>query len=782
MTYSDDPIALLFELQLGPWLTPLRGKVPILSGWQSLPPVDEPTVREWFAKGHNLGFRTGAKSGLIVIDDDQCKHAANGYTPPPTGLIARSPTGSTHHYYRAPQGECPRNSASKLAPYVDVRGEGGQVVVPPSLHPVEPEDYRWAALGEPAPWPVVQIDMSALATAAAGLGYAQTALVREAAQVRVAPEGARNDTLNKAAFNLGQLVAGGQLSADAVRAELVPAALIAGLPEREALATVANGLAGGAKSPRTAPPPRPSTGARRRHPAATLPPPHSAPQSGRAEVLIPGSHTLPTGEYKEQGCDSFSAQAIAALPLGAVYRRANTVGTVEAGIFREINSNALRSVVDASMRLIGTKTTDDEPTIVYRTCMRDHADVILAAAQRSERVPSLVEIVRAPVLLPGGRILDRAGFDLSSGVLLDPLAAPLPVPETPTWEDVREAVAALFHPFEEFPLSANSDYAALLAYMLALAASPAIAGPLPGLLVTAPSFGAGKGLLVRAATIAMCGAEPKLGTFPSGREAEVEIRKLALSSLIDGCRAIIVDNVRDGSTLRSETVASILTSVEWTDRILGNSVTVTVPARAAWAFSGVNVTLHDDLARRFCRVRIEPRVEHAAARTFQIKDLLAHVTQHHPSLICAALTVLRAFQQAGAPAQPEPPLGSFEAWDAIVRSAVVWVTGFDPCEGIHAAQALSPEHAGLAGLLSAWADSFPNGATAAEAARWVSSCEPLKGALEALGLLDDRGDANTRRLGIRLREWEGRTIGELRFVRAGERHSAVIWKAAPADA
>jgi hypothetical protein len=56
--------------------------------------------------------------------------------------------------------------------------------------------------------------------------------------------------LNRAAFNLGQLVAARLLDAEEVRAVLLAAALEAGNPEAKARATIASGLAGGAAKPR----------------------------------------------------------------------------------------------------------------------------------------------------------------------------------------------------------------------------------------------------------------------------------------------------------------------------------------------------------------------------------------------------------------------------------------------------------------------------------------------------------------------------------------------------
>jgi hypothetical protein len=85
--------------------------------------------------------------------------------------------------------------------------------------------------------------------------YARAALAREAARVRAAAPGSCNDTLNRAAFSLGQLVAAGLLDPEQVRGVLLAAALQAPATrhadrERKAIATIASGLRGGAAKPR----------------------------------------------------------------------------------------------------------------------------------------------------------------------------------------------------------------------------------------------------------------------------------------------------------------------------------------------------------------------------------------------------------------------------------------------------------------------------------------------------------------------------------------------------
>ncbi|HKY39258.1 MAG TPA: DnaB-like helicase C-terminal domain-containing protein [Polyangiaceae bacterium] len=83
--------------------------------------------------------------------------------------------------------------------------------------------------------------------------WALAALTEETSAVRTAGKGARNDTLNKAAFALGQLVGGGYLNRDDVVRDLTDAAAEAGLPKRETKKTIASGLAAGEQDPRQLP-------------------------------------------------------------------------------------------------------------------------------------------------------------------------------------------------------------------------------------------------------------------------------------------------------------------------------------------------------------------------------------------------------------------------------------------------------------------------------------------------------------------------------------------------
>jgi hypothetical protein len=94
----------------------------------------------------NIGIATGAISGVFVVEADtkegheidgiaslRALEARHGALPPT--LTAISPSGSLHWYFRQPADIAINNTTSKLAPGVDVRGDGGMVLAPPSLRP-----------------------------------------------------------------------------------------------------------------------------------------------------------------------------------------------------------------------------------------------------------------------------------------------------------------------------------------------------------------------------------------------------------------------------------------------------------------------------------------------------------------------------------------------------------------------------------------------------------------------------------------------------------------------
>lgn len=121
-------------------------------------------IHAWFADRplRNLGIVTGAISGLVVLDVDP-KHGGDvslaelvrDHGPLPQTVEAFTGGGGRHLYFAHPGGTV-RNQVG-LAAGIDLRGDGGCVVAPPSLHR-SGKFYTWRqgyAPGErrPAPMP-----------------------------------------------------------------------------------------------------------------------------------------------------------------------------------------------------------------------------------------------------------------------------------------------------------------------------------------------------------------------------------------------------------------------------------------------------------------------------------------------------------------------------------------------------------------------------------------------------------------------------------------------------
>jgi hypothetical protein len=166
-------------------------------------------------------------------------------------------------YFSAAGGAQARNSAGAVGPHIDVRADGGYVVGAGSRiggraytarggrTPAPLPAWLSRLVAEPpAPSPAGPSQWVTADDPAQGREYAMAALRAETSRVAAAVPGTRNDTLNRAAFSLGQLVTAGLLPPIPVITSLIDAAMHAGLPEEEAVRTVRSGMAGGARKPR----------------------------------------------------------------------------------------------------------------------------------------------------------------------------------------------------------------------------------------------------------------------------------------------------------------------------------------------------------------------------------------------------------------------------------------------------------------------------------------------------------------------------------------------------
>jgi len=254
-------------------------KTPLVKGGYKAASTDHGQINRWFKNPNavGIGVPTGERVGFFVLDIDGEKGAdslkaledLHGPLPETLEVITGRKAGGRHLYFRFTGEVDIRNSASKLGAGLDIRGTGGYVIVPPSLHP-SGNRYRYReghkplelSIAEAPSWLIDRVKTPE-ENRKCGVGevqnplstctpYGRKALADEVTLVRQAPEGQRNDTLNRAAYDVGQLVAGGEISRQEAEEQLRQAALASGLRASEVEKTLASGINAGLANPRSA--------------------------------------------------------------------------------------------------------------------------------------------------------------------------------------------------------------------------------------------------------------------------------------------------------------------------------------------------------------------------------------------------------------------------------------------------------------------------------------------------------------------------------------------------
>ena len=111
--------------------------------------TDPDVIRQWWRHEpqFNVAVATGELSKIFVVDIDGLDaeselrklEAEHGALPATVEAI----TGHGRHLYFKMPGISVRNSESRIAPKIDVRGSGGYALCPPSLHP-SGKRYAWS--------------------------------------------------------------------------------------------------------------------------------------------------------------------------------------------------------------------------------------------------------------------------------------------------------------------------------------------------------------------------------------------------------------------------------------------------------------------------------------------------------------------------------------------------------------------------------------------------------------------------------------------------------------
>jgi Bifunctional DNA primase/polymerase, N-terminal len=150
---------------LGLRVLPLKpmSKEPLYKKWQVRATSDPDQIDDLFPENapYNLGVATG--KGLLVVDidprnggEESWEQVLAQHDPLPRTATARTGSDGRHVLFRVDP-ESTVVGRVGLWPGVDIKGDGGQIVVSPSLHPTTGEPYEWIVhpnegIAPPPPW------------------------------------------------------------------------------------------------------------------------------------------------------------------------------------------------------------------------------------------------------------------------------------------------------------------------------------------------------------------------------------------------------------------------------------------------------------------------------------------------------------------------------------------------------------------------------------------------------------------------------------------------------
>jgi hypothetical protein len=233
----------------------LPTKAPACPGGFHAATTDPASVKALWHRwpGELIGVPTGARNNFDVLDIDP-RHGGDAWHAKhldrlPQTRIHETRSGGLHILF--PHRDGVRNSAGKVAPGIDVRGDGGFVVWWPACGcPVRAEGplAAWPVWLLPQVLPPTQpplLQPAAIPDGKFGDRYTEAAIRRAVEHVASAGEGGRNDALNRETFALARFVRSGTMTAGDLAEAMATAGLSAGLPPREVQATLASALRAG---------------------------------------------------------------------------------------------------------------------------------------------------------------------------------------------------------------------------------------------------------------------------------------------------------------------------------------------------------------------------------------------------------------------------------------------------------------------------------------------------------------------------------------------------------
>ncbi|WP_435279282.1 bifunctional DNA primase/polymerase [Streptomyces sp. 1222.5] len=755
-------------------------------GWPAKSSRDAEDIVSWFAGSNDsLALHVG-RSGAIAFDIDHPEHTPEALstaiiqTQPPYQSTRANIPGRGHYVFTVPEGRRLGNGTGGLGKgWGDVRGLNGIIIVAPSVHEKADQGarYRWETSG---PVPVLPEGVAGLlrdtgdSSDAATDNEVRTFLAAHTASARpgllsgiltqfadaVATGTSRHEALVLSlAGAVRESAAGMYPAADMARRMLtafteVMSASRDGVERTRSPQSARSEFMGvlawsiGQLQPADVEATRASLELRlpredhsRESYEALIADPDPAPQE--EEATTPAGTAAPTSLEQPSICIDHEPAAILSLTqtvrdghLPETYVRGgqlvqvadvsgSTLAAQPLAADKEVHPltpDSMRRLLAEHVEVYKTRTTKAGGTVIIPSSPAVTVCKAVLSATSWPGLPVLVNLIAAPVLRPDGTVLQEPGYDSGTGLFYAPQISVPQIPNVPDIIDVQHAREFVFdYVLGDFPWATPGDRANFIALLLSPILRPYIGGLIPLGAISAADRGSGKTLLADIiGTLYGATVRPWVGD-------DDELRKAITATLMNSSAVIVFDNVSEYEAVDAPSLAKLLTSPAWDDRLLGRSEEARLVNDRLWLVTGNNIRFGGDIAQRTALVHLNPNCPRPDLRTgFRIPDLdeWLESEDNRTALLRALLVLARAWIVAGAP-KADHAMRSFRRWARAMGGFLAFheVDGF--LTNTSELENQDDEASQWAGFLAAWHQRYPT--TAMTASDLLGTAQTMPG-------------------------------------------------------
>lgn len=277
-------------------------------------------------------------------------------------------------------------------------------------------------------------------------------------------------------------------------------------------------------------------------------------------------------------------------------------------------------------------------------------------------------IIEHPFVDNKFNIVQKTGYNKQTGlytVLHRKLKLQLINPKT-AYKYLAEEVLA------EFPFQTELDRATAIAAFLTCVQRPMITGDdgFPGFGIVSPIQSSGKTTLAKLISYSVYNRPMAATNFTTD---DVELSKHLLAILKEGHSCVLFDNITQGTEVKSNVLAKIMSSDTYAGRILGDTKTVEVPASVIWLFTGNGIYFVGDFATRIYPINLNAKMENPESRIFKRGDIGSWAMDNRKKILSAIISIVLA----GKNPKPLKTGSRFKNWDKFVRQPIFATTGID---------------------------------------------------------------------------------------------------------